>query len=410
MIGLVDCNNFYVSCERVFRPDLLTTPVVVLSNNDGCAISRSLEAKALGIKMGEPYFKFKDLVQTQGVHIFSSNFSLYGDMSKRVMDIIKGMAPKTEVYSVDESFIDATGIQDLETFGPTLRARILQWTGIPTCIGFGPTKTLAKVANHRAKKNPATGGIYILKNPDEVLESMAVQDIWGIGRRLGERLNKIGILSALDLKKANPEKIRNLFSTLVEQTVLELNGIRCFPITPRPQLRQSIQVSRSFKTEITSYSDLSTRICSFALRAAEKLRSEGTKCRRVTVWIRTNPFSQTGFYGNSIEYLFPQDVSDIQSILKGARECLKTLYRPGYGYKKASVTLSAISNGEQIQKGLFDQDLRKMDKLSRTMDILNSRFGKGTVQTASCGSLENIGNRQFRSPAYTTKWEEVRQV
>jgi DNA polymerase V len=410
MIGLIDCNNFYVSCERVFRPDLLTTPVVVLSNNDGCAISRSLEAKALGIKMGEPYFKFKDLVQTQGVHIFSSNFSLYGDMSKRVMDVIKGMAPKTEVYSVDESFIDCTGIQDLETFGPTLQARILQWTGIPTCIGFAPTKTLAKVANHRAKKNPATGGIYILENPDDVLESMAVQDIWGIGWRLGERLNKIGVQTALDLKRSNPDKIRKLFSTMVEQTVLELNGVQCFPLIPFPPVRQTIQVSRSFKTEITSYPDLSTRVCSFALRAAEKLRNEGTKCRRVTLQIRTNPFSQKGFYGNVVEFVFPQDVSDSITILKGVRECLRALYKPGYGYKKASVTLSSITKNGKIQKGLFDQDLRKMDQLSRTMDILNHRFGTGTVRTASCGSLEAIGNRQFRSPAYTTKWEEVKEV
>lgn len=410
MIGLIDCNNFYVSCERIFRPDLKDKPVVVLSNNDGCAISRSQEAKALGIKMGDPYFKFRDMGKEKGLHIFSSNFSLYGDISHRVMDTIKEYCPRTEVYSVDESFIDASNIEDLDSFGRDLRQILLKWVGIPTCIGFGPTKTLAKIANQMAKKHPSFQGIYVLHNPDPILKSLPVSEIWGIGRRLGLRLNTVGIETALDLKKADPQWIRSLTSSLVERTIYELNGISYFPLETTPSLKKSIMVSRSFKEAITESSSLSGIVTSFALRASEKLRNQSGKCKKVTVYIRTNPFSKSDFYGNCAEFTFPQAVSDTANILKGVKQCLKQIFKSGYGYKKAGVCLSNIVPEQGHQKGLFDQDFSKQEKLSQLMDGLNHRFGSGTLSVASSSPLLTVGNRRFQSPKYTTHWSEVMWV
>src|SRR5690554_1200098 len=307
IFALVDCNNFYASCERLFRPDLAGKPVLVLSNNDGCVVARSAETKALGIKMGVPVFQIKDLIRQHNIQVFSSNYPLYADLSSRVMRTLETLAPRVEMYSIDEAFLDLTGIESvcgLEDFGRQVKSTVEQWTGISVCIGIAPTKTLAKLANHAAKKYPATGGVVDLTSRERQQKLLAitpVNDVWGVGSRLSKRLERINVKSALDLANCPTPTIRNLFSIVLERTVRELNGEPCLELEEVPATKQQIMCSRSFGSRITTLEQMSEAIAQYTARAAEKLRQENQQAKVLTVFVQTSQFKESErAYSNSV--------------------------------------------------------------------------------------------------------------
>lgn len=413
MLGLVDCNNFYVSCERVFRPDLRHRPVVVLSNNDGCAIARSAEAKALGIAMGAPYFHFKSLVKSHGLIVLSSNFSLYGDFSARVMAVLKSLSPCLEIYSVDEAFVDAGKEIDPYTLGQALQGRVSQWIGIPTSIGFAATKVLAKVANHYAKRAPAHKGLYVLDTTQDIIKALGnldVGEVWGVGYRLKRSLNQIGIHTALDLRRTDPLRLRYTFSVMVERIVHELNGVSCFPLETTDMPRQSIQVTRSFKTPLSTPEDLQARLFAFTQRAGEKLRAQKSACKTLTAYLTTGAFGSGPHHHQTSTFTFPQHLWDGPGLLAGTAAIFNTLYRSGTPYKKGGVFLRDLIPQDQVYPDLLVPNRRKFNDLSKTMDTLNTRFGSGTITFAACAGYAEIGNRAFQSPSYTTRWDEIRTV
>ena len=429
LIGLLDCNNFYVSCERVFRPDLQYRPVVVLSNNDGCIIARSNEIKALGIPMGAPYFKIKSLLEANNTAIFSSNFSLYGDLSARIMSILESLAPKIEVYSIDEAFIDFTGIQNPHSLATNIREQILQQVGIPTCVGISLTKTLSKVANRVAKKNASYQGVCVLTKEDQIdvaLESMDPADIWGIGRKSSEKLTAASITTALQLKNTDPKWMRKYFTVMGERTIMELNGVACLEIDDIVTPRQSMQVTRTFSGGITELADLREKIASFASRVSEKMRQHGLVTQNVSVYVRTNIFKEKIHqYSNSgsCPLLFP--TNDDFTLIEVSTKILESLYRPGFSFHKAGITVHDLmpeKGSGAVQLNLFGDQVTSDSKtkdLMKAMDALNQRFGRGTLNIASCGVhrrrnnniLENKnslqGHQLRKSPAYTTKWAEL---
>lgn len=419
VFALVDCNNFYASCEKLFRPDLKDTPVVVLSNNDGCVVARSREAKSLGIKMGVPVFQIKAEMQRHGILAFSSNYALYADLSSRVMRTLEEMAPRVEVYSIDEAFLDLTGIESaisLVEFGQQVRERIGHWIGISVCVGIAPTKTLAKLANHAAKKYPATQGVVDLTNPDRqrrLLALVPVDDVWGVGRRLSKRLNALGITTALDLANASPRAIRDQFSVVLERTVRELNGESCIELEEIPPTKKQIVCSRSFGVKVTHFEFLREAICEYATRATEKLRKEQQQAKVMTVFIRTSPFKDNEpQYSNSAsgELLIPS--CDTRDFIELANHLLKRIWKDGFRYAKAGVMLSDFYDPGMFQPGLFD-DVSTRSNSQQLMSVLDTinQSGAGKVFFAGQGTKKDWSmKREHLSPAYTTHWDQLPRV
>ena len=419
VFALVDCNNFYASCEKLFRPDLKDTPVVVLSNNDGCVVARSREAKLLGIKMGVPVFQIKAEMQRHGILAFSSNYALYADLSSRVMRTLEEMAPRVEVYSIDEAFLDLTGIESvisLVEFGQQVRERIGHWIGITVCVGIAPTKTLAKLANHAAKKYPATQGVVDLTNPDRqrrLLALVPVDDVWGVGRRLSKRLNALGITTALDLANASPRAIRDQFSVVLERTVRELNGESCIELEEIPPTKKQIVCSRSFGEKVTHFELLREAVCEYATRATEKLRKEQQQAKVMTVFIRTSPFKDNEpQYSNSAsgELLIPS--CDTRDFIELANHLLKRIWKDGFRYAKAGVMLSDFYDPGMFQPGLFDDVLTRSNsqQLMSVLDTIN-QSGAGKVFFAGQGTKKDWSmKREHLSPAYTTRWDQLPRV
>lgn len=419
VFALVDCNNFYASCEKLFRPDLKDTPLVVLSNNDGCVVARSREAKLLGIKMGVPVFQIKSEMQRHGILAFSSNYALYADLSSRVMRTLEEMAPRVEVYSIDEAFLDLTGIESaisLVEFGQQVRERIGHWIGITVCVGIAPTKTLAKLANHAAKKYPATQGVVDLTNPDRqrrLLALVPVDDVWGVGRRLSKRLNALGITTALDLANASPRAIRDQFSVVLERTVRELNGESCIELEEIPPTKKQIVCSRSFSAKVTQFELLREAVCEYATRATEKLRKEQQQAKVMTVFIRTSPFKDNEpQYSNSAsgELLIPS--CDTRDFIELANHLLKRIWKDGFRYAKAGVMLSDFYDPGMFQPGLFDDVSTRANsqQLMSVLDTIN-QSGAGKVFFAGQGTKKDWSmKREHLSPAYTTRWDQLPRV
>ena len=388
-IALIDCNSFYVSCERLFNPKIRNKPVVVLSSNDGCIISRSTEAKALGIKMGEPYFKAKDIIVKNNVHVFSSNYSLYGDLSRRVMRTLKRFNSEIEIYSIDEAFLDLSNFPDneIEHVGKEIRSIVLQWTGIPTSIGIAKTKTLSKIANHIAKKTKS--GIVSLigiKDIDPILEKVEVNDIWGVGKQLTKLFIKNGINNAKQLKNISNTWIKKNSNVLSSRTAMELRGISCIDLETTSSKRKSCVVSRSFAKKVEKLQELQESITGYCLNAAEKIRSESLIAKSITVFIRTSPFqNQFAYYSNSKTIDLPMATDNSIEIVKTALTGLKDIFKNGYRYQKAGIMLSGLSD-PQGSKNLFSS-LKddKIKNLMKTIDNTNYKFGRSTLSLASAG-------------------------
>ena len=388
-IALIDCNSFYVSCERLFNPKIRNKPVVVLSSNDGCIISRSTEAKALGIKMGEPYFKAKDIIVKNNVHVFSSNYSLYGDLSRRVMRTLKRFNSEIEIYSIDEAFLDLSNFPDneIEHVGKEIRSIVLQWTGIPTSIGIAKTKTLSKIANHIAKKTKS--GIVSLigiKDIDPILEKVEVNDIWGVGKQLTKFFIKNGINNAKQLKNISNTWIKKNSNVLSSRTAMELRGISCIDLETTSSKRKSCIVSRSFAKKVEKLQELQESITGYCLNAAEKIRSESLIAKSITVFIRTSPFqNQFAYYSNSKTIDLPMATDNSIEIVKTALTGLKDIFKNGYRYQKAGIMLSGLSD-PQGSKNLFSS-LKddKIKNLMKTIDNTNYKFGRSTLSLASAG-------------------------
>lgn len=360
LLALVDCNNFYVSCERVFRPDLIGQPVAVLSNNDGCIVARSQEVKDLGIKMGVPLFQVRHLINRHNIQLFSSNYSLYADMSARVMAILEEFAPSLEVYSIDEAFMDLTGVccQDPVAYGQLIRKTVARSTGIPVCIGMGPTKTLAKLANFAAKKWKQTGGVLDLSDPvrrEKLMKMVPVGEVWGIGSRYASRLNRLGIATVWDLATQPTDKIQAQFNVMVARTVMELNGIPCLELEEVAPDKQQIVCSRSFSRRLTEYSELSQALAEYCSRAAEKLRHQQSVAGHISVFIRTSPFNpHESHYQRSAGVMLPSVTQDTRVIVSTASRLLKEIFKPGYNYQKCGVQLSHIQPENKLgQLDLF---------------------------------------------------------
>jgi DNA polymerase V len=416
VFALVDCNNFYASCERVFDPRLKNRPIAVLSNNDGCIVARSNEVKALGIPMGVPFFEQKALIKKHKIAVFSSNYQLYGDMSQRVMDSLRLFAPDIEVYSIDEAFLRLDHLQprDLVDYCTTIRAKVMQWTGIPVSIGIGPTKVLAKVANRVAKKQTDDGvfDIRSRKAQDETLRTLEVEKLWGIARRWAERLRRIGITKASELRDASPVIIRKHLSVVGERLVRELRGHSCIDLEDI-QPRKNIMSSKSFGNLLTQKEPMAEALANYAARACEKLRKQNSRAQAVYVFIQTNGFRETDKqYSNAITCALTIPTSDTRTIIETAKLCLNRIYKPGYRYKKTGVMLLDLIPAALQQKHLFaDSDQRPGDHLMDMVDRINQDHGPDTVFFGAQGV-----NREWkmrcgsRSPRYTTQWDELLRV
>ena len=386
-IALIDCNSFYVSCERLFNPSLINKPVIVLSNNDGCIISRSSEAKALGIKMGEPYFKAKKIIAKNNIYVFSSNYSLYGDISRRVMKTLKHFAPEMEIYSIDEAFLNLTIIPDEEIlqFGKKIRETILQWVGIPTSIGIATTKTLSKIANHIAKKEKS--GIVSLinkKNIDHILKKIEIRDVWGVGRQLSKFYINNGIFNANQLKNVSNNWIKKNSNVLSSRTAMELRGTSCITLEIAQSKRKSCCVSRSFGKKVERLQELKESITNHCLNAAEKIRSESLLTKSITIFIRTSPFQKMEIhYSNSKTIDFPIATDNSIEIVKSAIFGLKSIFKKGYKYQKSGIVLSGLCESKSYNNNLFSSTKDKKTKdLMRSIDYTNFRYGHSTLSLA----------------------------
>lgn len=427
MFALVDGNNFYVSCERAFRPSLKNRPVIVLSNNDGCAIARSNEAKALGIKMGQPWFECRHFSEEVGLVALSADFTLYGDMSDRMMSISAGLGPGQEIYSIDESFIDMAGVRgDLVKRGHAVRERILQWTGIPTGIGMGPTKTLAKLANFVAKSADRKPGSYPAElarvcnlaalpaaDFDAVLKATNVDEVWGVGRRIAKQLNDEGVMNVLQLVRIDPATVRRRWGVVLERTVRELQGQPCISLgdTP-PPAKKEIAYTRSFGAPITELRELTQAVTEFASGAGGKLRKQDGLAGQLLVFIHTSPFRPGPQYSRSLTVPLRRPTADSVLLVQAAVSGLRAIYRDGFKYAKAGVMLLDLRDAS-IQQGELDlePELAGREELMATLDRLNDRFGRGTVLLASAG-LEGKERtwsmkQSLLTPQYTTRWEDM---
>ena len=417
--ALVDCNNFYASCEKLFRPDLKHRPVVVLSNNDGCVVARSKEVKQLGIKMGVPFFKLREEIERYGIVAFSSNYALYADLSNRVMTTLEELAPNIEIYSIDEAFLDLTGVGhscSLYQFGQQVRETIAQWVGISVGVGIAPTKTLAKLANYAAKKYPATHGVVDLTEKTRQRSLMAitpVEEIWGIGRQLSSQLNSIGIDTALKLAEVEPAWIKKQFNVVLERTVRELNGQSCLALSDVEPLKKQIISSRSFSERITKKQDMCEAIASYAARATEKLRQQKQYARSLTIFIRTNPFSPTEpYYSNSATFKFETPTDDTRDMLDKTHVLLDMIWKEGYRYMKGGIMLNDFYDSGAFQPDLFaiHSTKRHSKALMQILDEIN-HSGKGKVWFAGEGITQKWSmKREYLSPAYTTQWDDLPHV
>ncbi|HBS7334495.1 TPA: Y-family DNA polymerase [Klebsiella pneumoniae] len=417
MFALVDVNSFYASCETIFRPDLQGWPVVVLSNNDGCIIARSAEAKRLGIKMGDPYFKCKDYFRQQGVVCFSSNYELYADMSNRVMTTLEEMCPRVEIYSIDEAFCDLTGVRNcrvLEEFGRELKDTVYRNTRLPVGVGIAQTKTLAKLANHAAKTWKATGGVVDLSNVERQRKLMAllpVDEVWGVGRRISKKLEAMGIKTVLQLADTDIRFIRKHFNVVLERTVRELRGEPCLGLEEFAPVKQEIVCSRSFGQRISTYEEMRQAICLYASRAAEKLRGEHQYCRFISAFVKTSPFAlNEPYYGNSTSVKLLTPTHDSRDIITAATKCLDAIWRDGYRYQKAGVMLGDFYSQGVAQLNLFDDNAPRQnsEKLMEVLDHLNAKDGRGTLYFAGQG-IQSAWQmkREMLSPRYTTRFSDL---
>ncbi|PWE46692.1 Y-family DNA polymerase [Pseudomonas prosekii] len=414
VFALIDCNSFYASCERVFRPDLAKTPIVVLSNNDGCVIARSYDAKPF-VKMGAPYFQIRDVLRQHGVQVFSSNYALYGDMSERVMSIIEAMVPTVEVYSIDEAFADLTGIPgDLTTFGRTIRAAVYKGTGIPVGVGIAPTKTLAKLANHTAKRLQAhTGGVVDICDPvkrDWVLRNTDVGEVWGVGRRMKAHLETMQIKTAMDLAKADPWTLRQKFSVVIEKTARELTGRSCLELTEAEPAKQEICSSRMFGKRLTTIEPIKEAVATYVHRAAEKLRAQNSLCKKIRVSIRTGMFSpEEAKYANGALVELPYPTNDVRLLTKAATEAVNRLFRPGFKYSKAEVLLMDLRQPGEYTDDLFAQSQPvAAERVMGVLDEINQRWGRGTLRAGSVPSTPDWGmRREMMSQSFTTKLDQL---
>lgn len=416
MFALIDGNSFYASCERVFRPDLQHKPIVVLSNNDGCVITRTAEAKALGIKMGEPYFKLKHLERKHDIQIFSSNYELYADLSRRMMNTVATLVPRTEVYSIDECFADVAGMRDLTQLGTEIRARVLQWVGIPTCVGIAPTKTLAKFCNRLAKKHAQFKGVVNWNDWNEniqgrALNSEEVTEVWGIGRQIGQRLNQMGIYTAGDFARASTPSIRKAFGVVVERTQRELQGISCLEIEEVVPKRQQIIRSRSFGQSVKDIDGLQAALSSHVAEAASQLRKQQSVAATMQVFIHTNRFNtELPQYNGFNTINLPIGTCDTLKLDALAQAVLKQIYKPHYEYKKCGVVLSGIEHSAaQAQLDWLNPgDSEKRLKLMDCLDQLNERFGRKSIGNATGGLTQAWQmKRDSLSPMYTTSFADL---
>ena len=427
MFALVDGNNFYVSCERVFRPSLNGRPVVVLSNNDGCAIARSNEAKALGIKMGAPWFQIRHMEDSDGLVALSANFTLYGDMSDRMMSLAAGLGPTQEIYSIDESFIGLQGVRgDLTKRAHAIRARINQWVGIPCGVGIGQTKTLAKLANHIAKTAERKPGSYPAElaqvcnlaalpaqDLDDVLATTLVEEVWGVGRKLAAQLHEGGVHTVLDLARLDPATVRRRWSVVLERTVRELQGMQCIDLDDAPAPKKQIACTRSFGQAITELAPLVEAVSEFASRAAEKLRQQGGVASQLLVFCHTSPFRPGPRFNRSIVVPLRRPTADTGELVSAAAASMRRIYKPGYKMAKAGVMLLDLVPGGVLQGevDLEEKDHRDRTRLMVALDALNQRYGKGTVHSANTGGTNKrqawVMKQERRTPQYTTRWEDV---
>jgi len=424
VFALIDCNNFYVSCERIFNPKLENKPVVVLSNNDGCCVARSNEAKKLGIKMGEPLFKIRDLVQANKVQVLSSNYELYGDISNRVVQTLFTFSPDVEVYSIDEAFINLKSLHcsSYQELGSEIRSKILSWVNIPVSVGISPTKTLSKIANAFVKKNKNLNGVMSLIDMNEteidgLLKQIEVGDVWGIGRQYSKKLIEENILTAYDFKYANPKFIQKIMTINGLKTQSELKGISCIPIEYEVKDKKGICTSRSFGKLTSSFKELNEALSTYATTASEKLRNQNSKCNRVTIFIRTNHFRvNDNQYSNARSYDFLEATSYTPDIIKASNFLLKQIYKSGFNYQKVGIILTEIVSENEIQKSLFNLDIlqyksAKKDLLIQKVDELNKIHGNNSVIFGSSGIKKEWKLKsEKRSPRYTTCLREILQI
>lgn len=391
VFGLIDCNSFYASCERVFRPDLAKVPIVVLSNNDGCVIARSYDAKPF-VKMGEPYFQIKHKLRQHGIVAFSSNYALYGDISERVMTLIEAMVPAVEVYSIDEAFADLTGIDGLDALGRQIRSQVLRCTGIPVGVGIAATKTLAKLASHTAKRLQAqTGGVVNICDPlkrDWVLRNTDVGEVWGVGRRMKVHLNTLGIKSAMDLAKADAWSLRKHFSVVIERTARELAGTPCLELDEPDPAKQEICCSRMFGNRLKELPPIKEAVATYMMRASEKLRAQNSLCKKIRVSIRTGMFNpEEAKYANGVVVDLPYPTDEVRLLTKAAVDALDRVFRPGFNYSKAEVLLlNSCQPGEYTDDLFAASQPADATRLMAVLDQINERWGRGTLRSASVPS------------------------
>ena len=418
VVALVDCNSFYASCEAIFKPHLKNQPVVVLSNNDGCVIARSSLAKKVGIKMGVPFFEVKELVKQNNVKVFSSNYTLYANISSRVMGVLKNYCDELEVYSVDEAFLILNKYSERSFFQRAMQIKktVKKWIGVPVSIGIANNKTLSKIANHLAKKDELGTQVVELLDRRQIeiaLKVLEIGDIWGIGSRISKFLQSNSIQTAYDLYSSDPRWVRQHLGVVGERTYRELHGEMCFPIIESPEAKKQCRVSRSFESYVENYKELEQRIISYATRASEKIRSDHLQAKRITVFIRSNKFNKKNqpYYGDKT-YSFISPTNDLFEIVRLAVEALSSIYKPGIKYKKAGVLLSDLSSEGIYNRDLFfqrsEKDLLKKIKVNRVFDRLNSRYGSGTI----CIAKENyekfyLTRRKNLSPAYTSNFYDL---
>lgn len=416
VFGLIDCNSFYASCERVFRPDLAKVPIVVLSNNDGCVIARSYDAKPF-VKMGEPFFQVKHKLKQHGIVPFSSNYALYGDMSERVMSLIESLVPAVEVYSIDEAFADLTGIADLDSLGRRIRSHVLRCTGIPVGVGIAHTKTLAKLANHTAKRLQAqTGGVVNICDSvkrDWVLRNTDVSEVWGVGRRMKMHLDALGIKSAMDLAKADPWTLRKKFSVVIEKTARELAGTACLELDEPDPPKQEICCSRMFGRRLSELPPIKEAVATYMMRASEKLRAQNSLCRKIRVSIRTGMFNpDEARYANGVVVDLPYPTDDVRLLTRLAVDALDRVFRPGFKYSKAEVLLLSLCQPGEYTDDLFAaSQATEATRVMAVLDQINGRWGRGTLRSASVPSHpEWAMRRDIMSQSYTTRLDQLWKV
>ena len=424
--ALIDGNNFYVSCERAFRPGLEGRPVIVLSNNDGCAIARSNEAKALGIKMGHPWFQVRQAWPDAGITALSANFALYGDMSSRLMGIAAGLGPDQEVYSIDETFIGLAGIPgDLVRRSRAVRSRILQWTGLPTCVGIGPTKTLAKLANHIAKSAERKPGSYPAElaqvanlaslpasDLDALMAATEVGEVWGIGPRIADQLRVLGVRTVLDAARLDPATVRRRWSVVLERTIRELQGQPCIGLEQAPPAKQQIACTRSFGQPVTELAPMVQAVSEFAARTGEKLRAQGGRAGQVLVFAHTSPFRPGKSYSKAITLSLRRPSSNTLDLVATAARGMRAIFKPGYHFMKAGVMLlDLVPEGQEQGELRLDDDGEAAGRLMTAVDAINDRYGQGSIRVASAGAQVKKRvfemRQQLRTPRYTTRWDEL---